>query len=270
MDFRDRNRTVVDENRSSFPRALVFSVGVGLAFGGGLIAGGVADTRVTPPEREPENPIARAEARTRAYEAIVKGQQLTWHHELTAPDAPMPAAPALAKAPTSPSTATDHEHAAATDHDAPAAAEAPAAADPPVEDKALRAPEPDATPEPAKHAPTEGARDARVDRDDENGGDVVARPDPKKLDEAFARVVGDKRAAAPTKHYAIQLASVPSAEVARAEADKWKKRGVSVSIVSAEVAGKGTMYRVRVTGLSSKDAATAKKGELGEGIIVAE
>ncbi len=264
MDFRDRNRTVIDDSRRSFPRALFFSVGVGLAFGGGLVAGGVADTRVDPPAREPDDPLARAEARTRAYEAIVKGQQLTWHHELTEPDAAMPAPPALAKAPTSP------EHGAAVDHDAPAAAEAPQAADPPIEDKALRAPEAEAAPAPVKHAATDGARDARVDRDDEAGGDVVARPDPKKLDEAFARVMGGKGDASSNKHYALQLASVPSADVARAEAEKWKKRGVNVSIVSAEVAGKGTMYRVRVTGLVSKDAASAKKGELGEGIIVAE
>jgi cell division septation protein DedD len=266
MDFRDRNRTVVDDNRPGFPRALVFSLGVGLAFGGGLIAGGVADTRVELPAREPDDPVARAEARTRAYEAVVKAQQLTWHHELTEPDAPLPTAPALAKA----SSPSPKDPAATDTHDAPAAAEAPKAADPPIEDKALRTPEPEAVPEPVKRAPTEGARDARVDRDDEAGGDVVTRPDPKKLDEAFARVVGDKGAAAPTKRYAVQLASVPSADVARAEAERWKKRGVNVSIVSAEVAGKGTMYRVRVTGLSSKDAATAKKGELGEGIIVAE
>jgi hypothetical protein len=278
MDYSDRSSA--DRAPTRFGRALFFAVGVGFAFGGGLVAGGVADTRVDPPAREPVDPLARAEARTRAYEAMVRNQQLTWHQELTAPDAAMPVPPALAKVTTKPTPTTEDRGAGTATQDkadrGSTVAEVAKAADPPIDDKALRAPEPEPVadaPARAEAADDAATRGARVDRDDENGGEVVTRADPQKLDAAIARVVGDSAtgpAGTVARRYALQLASVPSAETARTEAEKWKKRGLTVTIVSAEVAGKGTMYRVRATGFPSKDAAVTKKAELNEGIIVAE
>jgi cell division septation protein DedD len=271
VDRSDRNRTIID-GPARFPKALALSLGLGLAFGGGLVAGGVADTEVTPPAPEPDDVLARAEARTRAYDALVKNQPLTWHRELTEPDPAMPPPPAAAKVATTTTTTTT---APAPDHATQHAAE------PPVEDRVLRAAEPEADApagpaattvraDAAAAADAAATRGAQVDRVDEDGGDIV-RPDPKKLDEAFARLAGDAKAASTTnRRYAVQLASVPTMADARATVEKWKKKGIATSIVTAEVAGKGTMYRVRIAGLASKDEAARRKAEANDGIIVAE
>jgi cell division septation protein DedD len=286
VDSIDRNRTIIDSS-FRFPKAVALALGLGLAFGGGLVAGGVADTRVDPPAPEPEDPVARAEARTRAYDALVKNQPLTWHHELTAPDPKMPAPPPAAKtAPSASSTTASADdvaaagahgtapttgHGSATTPTKPAAPAPTAeqATEPPLLDRALRAEtEPEPAPAPRRNDVDE-ARGANVDRDDEDGGEIV-RPDPRKLDEAFARVAGNTTPTTSTKRYAIQLASVPNADDARAVVEAWKKKGVKAAIVPAEVAGKGTMYRVRISGLASKEDATRRKAELNDGIIVAE
>jgi cell division septation protein DedD len=265
MDFRDRNRTVID-TPFSFPRAVLVSVGLGLAFGGGLVAGGLGDTRVAPPEREPVNALARAEARTRAYEALVKGQPLTWHQELMQPEPTTPPPPTLARVKGGGAAVASHDAGTKDPSAAPAATEPTTAAL--VVDKALKAPEPEPEPAPTRAPVVDEAREANVDRDDEAGGEVTKPGDPRRLDAAFARVMGK---ATPSKtKYAVQLASVPQPEKAKEIAEAWRKKGAKADVVTAELAGKGTVYRVRVTGFASRDDAVKAKGELNEGIIVAE
>jgi cell division septation protein DedD len=267
MDFRDRNRTVID-TPFTFPRAVLVSVGLGLAFGGGLIAGGVGDTRVPPPEREPVNALARAEARTRAYEALVKGQPLTWHQELLQPEPATPPPPSLARVKATGTAAVAAHDAASKAPSAAATAATEPTTAPLVVDKAMKAPEPEPEAVPSRAPVVDEAREANVDRDDEAGGEVAKPGDPRRLDAAFARVMGK---ATPSKtKYAVQLASVPQPEKAKEIAEAWRKKGAKADVVTAEVAGKGTVYRVRVTGFASRDEAVKAKGELNEGIIVAE
>jgi hypothetical protein len=272
----ERDRPTPGNSSRGFGRSLFFATSIGLAFGGGLVAGGIGDTSVASPEPEPLDPVARALERTRAYEELVKSQKLTWHGELTGLDAPLPPPPPLAKVVLKPTTTAPtpatagNQVLSGVETKTSSAAEATQAATPPIVDQAMRTPEPEHEPVPHVQDDDAHARGARFDRDDEAGLDVQTRQDPKKLDAAIARVVGGNASREPTARFALQLASVPSPEAARAEVDKWKERGLSVSVVTSEVAGKGTMYRVRATGFSSKDEAAAKKAELKEGIIVVE
>ena len=237
---------------SSLPRALLAAVGVGVAFGAGLVAGGIGKAEAAVVVVDPD-PVARAEARTQAYEAMMSGAKLNWHQELTAPDPALPApAPKVSSI-------------AATTTKAPAAPLAEAATASPMIDKALVAAEIEA-PAPLKVAAAE--TESAGDDDD----DVVVRPDPKLLDAAMARVLGERAAASPVadKRYAVQLASTGTEASAQVLADDWNERGHKAVVVAADVAGKGTMYRVRITGIASRAAADALKLKLGQGLVVAD
>jgi|GEM_PF-1964575 len=69
--------------------------------------------------------------------------------------------------------------------------------------------------------------------------------------------------------FAVQVASVTSREAAQRVADDLKASGQRVAIVEAEVNG-NTVYRVRVPGFGSRDAANAAKAKLGKGFVTAE
>ncbi len=248
MDLRDRSKTIL-ESSSSLPRALVVAVGVGLAFGAGVVVGapdhggatgGAVDER--------SDPVVAAAVRTKLYEERMKGVQLTWPKELTSFDPVLPAPP---KSTPTKTTKPLSEEASSS----------------PIVDKAVVA----ATAEPvvvAKAAVVE--EDAGVKDDD-----VVNAPDPKRLDDAISKVLGEQKKS-PTqetsteKRYALQLASTGTAASAKVLADSWTQKGVKAGVVEAEVAGKGTMYRVRVAGIASRAAADALKAKLGQGLVVAD
>jgi len=246
LDFSDRSRTLIEKS-ASLPKALVAAVGVGVAFGAGLVAGGIgkADAAVV----ADVDPVVSAQARTTSYEARMKGVQLTWHKELTSFDPELPAAPRPAT---------------------PAALKpaAPLAEDPsssPIVDRAvLTAPLP---PEPVARPVARAEADA--DTDDSDDADARA-PDPKRLGAAITRVLGEKTKTDPVseKRYAVQLASTSTQASAVILAETWSSRGVKALVVSAEVPGKGTMYRVRVEGIASRAAADALKARLGQGLVV--
>jgi cell division septation protein DedD len=70
--------------------------------------------------------------------------------------------------------------------------------------------------------------------------------------------------------YALQLASVATRAGAEALAAEWQQKGVQASVVEAEIPGRGTVYRLRVSGLSSRAVAEEHKARLGQGLVVAE
>ncbi|MDP2345915.1 MAG: SPOR domain-containing protein [Deltaproteobacteria bacterium] len=229
------------ERAFSLPRALVAAVGVGVAFGAGMVIGGIGKAEAAAVDAVTD-PVARAEARTKAYEQLIKGTQLSWHQELTAPE------PALLPLPSKKAVV------------APLAEEATAS---PMVDRALSAPEPEVVVKPVVAEIVDAGPDA---------DDVVTRPDPKLLDAAMARVLGDKSVAAPVsdKRYAVQLASTGTEAAALILAADWATRGHAAVVVAADVPGKGTMYRVRIGGIASRAAADALKLRLGQGLVVTD
>lgn len=244
----DPARTLLDKP-TSLPKALVAAVGVGLAFGAGFVVGGIGDARAEGDAVVDVDPVAAAAARTKQYEERVKGLSLTWHQELNAVDAlpstlPPPAAPKVASLPV---------------------AEEPSSA--PIVDKAVVAAVDEPPLPPKRAAPVEPDHNSD---DESDAKKVKSKPN---LDAAIGKVLGDKAAekassTTPEKRYALQLGSTGSEAGAQVLADGWAARGHKVSVVAAEVAGKGTMYRVRIGGIASRAAADALKAKLGQGLVV--
>jgi cell division septation protein DedD len=249
----DPARTLLDKP-TSLPKALVAAVGVGLAFGAGFVVGGIGDARAEGDGVAvvDVDPVVAAATRTKLYEERVKGLSLTWHQELNAVDAlpstlPPPAAPKVASLPV---------------------AEEPSSA--PIVDKAVVAAADEPPPPPKRAAPSEPDHNSD---DESDAKKVKSKPN---LDAAIGKVLGDDRlekaaekaSTTPEKRYALQLGSTGSEAGAKVLADGWAARGHKVSVVAAEVAGKGTMYRVRIGGIASRAAADALKAKLGQGLVV--
>ena len=92
MDLSDRSRTLIEKS-TSLPKALVAAIGVGVAFGGGLVIGGIGKADASVVVAPASDPIATALVRTKAYEERMKAVDLTWHKELTAFDPALPPPP---------------------------------------------------------------------------------------------------------------------------------------------------------------------------------
>lgn len=248
----------------SLPLSVVFAAAVGGAFGLGIIAGGSGAAHASAPALSERDPLGKAEARTAAYEALVKASTSTWHAELTAPEPtaapPLPRPAAVA----SPAAASDHTDAPATP---PASPEVVQAIKDAVQQEVVAA---------TKAASTSGAapsaRDLHEDRVDEEGDvDRSAQPDPLRLNSALQKVLGDRATvASEDRHYALQLASTGTAAGARSIADGFKARGFAPEVVAAEVPGRGTVYRVRLGGLATRAAAESMKARVGQGLVVSE
>lgn len=243
------------EGSASLPRALIMALGAGAVFGVGLVCGGIGRAEAAPVVVDVD-PVARAEARTKAYHELMKATPLTWHQELTAPEPALPALPAPSALPT------------AAKAPVPPRPLAEAATAAPIVDKALAAYAPDLAVQ--KPALVRDGNDDAVDNDDDAG--PVVRPDPKLLAAAMARVLGEQKVAPPVsdKRYAVQLASTGTEASARTLAEGWTQRGQKAVVVAADVAGKGTMYRVRIGGIASRAAADALKLKLGQGLVVSD
>jgi hypothetical protein len=257
MDFaKDKNRTIVERAPMSMPRAVVVAAAVGTAFGLGVVSARAAgpspeQQAVVEVDTDRGDALARADARTKAYEAVVKQATSTWHAELTGPE-------------------TAVASALPTKAAAVAAAEEPSSS-PTVDADVVRAPEPVVEAKPAVADAEPAARDQNEDRDDEEG-DVDTGAKPEKLAAAINKVLGEKKEPAPgdTRRYAVQLASTPKKDSAAREAADFVARGVPAKVVAAEVPGKGTMYRVRVSGLATRAAADAMKARIGQGLVVTD
>lgn len=262
---RDRARTIIERasGTMSLPLSVLVAAAVGGAFGLGIIAGGSGTAHASAPVAA-RDPVQRAEDETAAYEAMVKASTSTWHAELTSPEAivkaPPPAtAPASALAPSTDAAPTTP----------PASAEVVQAVKEAVQQEVVAVA---ATRAAARSDSAPAAREKHEDRNDEEGDvDVPVAPDPRRLNTALQKVLGDKSTAATEDHrYALQLASTGTEAGARAIADGYKARGFAPQVVAADVPGRGTVYRVRLGGLATRAAAESMKARVGQGLVVSE
>ena len=268
MDFsRDKTRTIIERSSLSMPKAVVVAAAVGCAFGLGVVSARAAgpDDRqgIVADDRALEgDALARADARTKAYEARIKAATSTWHAEITAPEVIE-----VVALPTKTKPAVTAVVAAV---EAVAANEAPSSS-PTVDTDVVRAA--DLEPAEAKKPDAEPAARAKNEDRDEDEGDVVTAPKPEQLAAALSKVLGQKAAstaAVDDRRYAVQLASTPKKDAASSIAAGFVQKGFAAKVVVAEVPGKGTMYRVRVNGFATRAAADGVKARIGQGLVVTE
>jgi hypothetical protein len=267
MDHRDVARTEAARSSMGLPRSILLAAVVGGAFGLGLAAG---DSRATAmPADTKKDPIAAADANTERYERLVKASTSTWHRELTTPEPPttlaaipgMKGAATTATSLTSPPSFSPPEVPSAAPVVATEVVQAVRESHQPAVVAAVEV-------EPQPHA-------ANDDRADQIGdADRAAAPDPRRLAQVIDHVVnaGPKKeptSAEPTR-FALQLASTGTAAGAKAIAEGFSARGFAPTVTSAEVPGRGTVYRVRIAGLVGRAAAEAMKARVGQGLVVTE
>ena len=179
--------------------------------------------------------------RSDALEQARATPPLTFQEELTRPTPPTPA---VTKAPAAPASSPPPVAAAAAPPARAQAASRPpapvAAAEPRPQPEHKAAPErkPDASPaETTRATPAE----AVVTR----STPTAAHPGPKPPDVSAAG-----------GPFTLQLGASPDRDVAERQAARLREKGYAPYIISAEVPGKGTWYRVRMGSFPTKDAAS--------------
>ena len=199
-----------------------------------------------------------------ALERARAAPPLTFQEELTKPVASAPAAirPPAVSPPPAPATSASPSTAAAHPPPAPAAVAASAtsvasspaasaskpaaaarAAAAPVATTSATEPKPERKAEPEKKA--EAARTAPVESVATRSTPAAAHSAPKVPD-----------ATSSTGAFTLQLGASPSRDDAERQASRLREKGYAPYIVTAEVPGKGTWYRVRMGSFPTKDAAT--------------
>lgn len=268
MDFaKDRHCTLIERAPLSMPRAVIVAAAVGVAFGLGVVSARAAGNDVVKADHVVArgDAVARAEARTKAYESVVKSATSTWHAELTSKETMEPAV--LPTKFTQPVPVVDPSAVVAD-----AVVEQPSSS-PTVDADVVRAVEPVEV-KVARAEVEPAARASNEDRDDQEGDADVTAPKPERLAAALSKVLGEKgtpaTAAVDNRRYAVQLASTPKKDSAASAAAGFVQKGFAAKVVAAEVPGKGTMYRVRVSGLATRAAADAMKARIGSGLVVTD
>ena len=181
-----------------------------------------------------------------ALERARAAPPLTFQEELTKPAAP---APTVVRAPAAAMpavAATSNSQASAP----PAASPAPTASTPSASKIVPAARPPPATPvvaaaEPKPAPKAEPARAAHVESVATRSAPAAAQPVPKVPE-----------ATSSTGAFTLQLGASPNRDDAERQASRLREKGYAPYIVTAEVPGKGTWYRVRMGSFPTKDAAT--------------
>lgn len=238
----DGGRTIVTQRAGPW-KSIVIACAVGGAFGAGTL---VASPDPHAAARTPETLAAaleRAEQKTAELAEKRGAIKLGFARELEARDAP-------AKLPPLPK---GKKSAAAATEDAAQAPEAPPAAAAPATAPAVaRADEGEDAPEPKDDALDAGTK----------------VPDPARVQRSIAKVLGSAPVAeaapkaAANGVFALQVASTPQRDAAEQLAQKLKGQGHAARVVTAELDGKGTVYRVRVGAFADRAQADAYKGKL--------
>ena len=197
-----------------------------------------------------------------ALERARAAPPLTFQEELTKPAASAPTAirPPAASAPATPATSTATAAARPAAAPATVATSAPPAANPsavsaskpaaparaaavPVATTAATETKPERKVEPEKKA--EAVRTPPAESVATRSAPAAAHPSPKVPE-----------ATSPTGAFTLQLAASPNRDDAERQASRLREKGYAPYIVTAEVPGKGTWYRVRMGSFPTKDAAT--------------
>jgi DedD protein len=198
------------------------------------------------PDHSPDL-LTALDHRSDALERARAAPPLTFQEELTRPT---PAAPTVARpAAPAPATTTAPAAAAAAAPSTPLPAAKPATparaaavpaasvASADVKPPQERKPEPEKKPEPAHAAAAESVATRSTP--------AAAHPAPKVPD-----------ATSSTGAFTLQLGASPNRDDAERQASRLREKGYAPYIVTAEVPGKGTWYRVRMGSFPTKDAAT--------------
>lgn len=216
-------------------------VAIGITFALGVMVGRRAEKLAQAQHEAPADPLKRIDDERKIQD------ELTYYARLTQPKGDHFVASPL---PSKKTKAPDTTQLVATD-----AVDSTLFAPPPVAPVAPVA----AKPEPAQivvaQAPT-----------------PAAQPKPAAAEPIKAPVVSDRAGAdaakdlhsgrATTGQYTIQVSSFQTADEANAYAGSLKRKGYSPYVVSTQIAGKGTWYRVRVGAFATSDAANAAKQQL--------
>ena len=179
-----------------------------------------------------------------ALERARAAPPLTFQEELTRPATP---APTVVRAPApaaTPAAATSSATSTATPAATPASTASkitPAARPPPATAMAEAKPAPKAEPE----KKPEPARTAKVESVATRSAPAAAQSVPKVPEATSA-----------TGAFTLQLGASPNRDDAERQASRLREKGYAPYIVTAEVPGKGTWYRVRMGSFPTKDAAT--------------
>ncbi len=269
-------RSVATQAMWGYAKASASALVLGAAFGGGLLFGAADDD-----DAQPAQPaLAAADASTDKLEAVQQKLRLAFHKELTGAPRDKPHG--------TPVTPTDIVHTAAA-HAVPAASPVPEA-----EEASSGTEPPESAPKaaaPAIAAATQDDADDQAPANAEELEELMATPpkaeteaDRTRVARAIARVLGDDAApsapdvvekakqiaAAEQPRYAVQIASTPSEEGAAALVEKLRGQGHEARISKVDLPEKGAMFRVRIGGFTSRDAASAYREKLGEGFVIGE
>lgn len=270
MDELDRARRTLIQRSSVLPRPILAAVGIGAAFGLGILAGGIGEARGAAPASD-EDVLAAARARSVALVEKQGAIKLAFPAELLAPEARGGARPVVndADKAATDKTATDK---AATDK--PATDKA--ATDKPATDKAPANSAP-ANTAPANSAPTDSSDKSSADKakasaapsDQANDDEPAPRADEERpsIQATLAKVLGGAppTASAPpaprARSFALQVASLPQRAAAEDLTRKLSGQGLNARVVVGEVGGR-EVFRVRVGSFAERDKAEAAKGKL--------
>jgi septal ring-binding cell division protein DamX len=207
--------------------------------------------------------LSALDANAQALQQAQKEPPLTFQDELTrkaatepvaAPPQPKPAKPAAAK------PATTAAAPAQKPVEKPAPAEQPNALHSADEELAALA----AVKRPQAPAPTSVAPATPAPAPKPTPGEVQEEPVPTRtatppsggLKEAIARATQRPTEAVPGGAFTLQLSAFQAREEAERFVARLRDRGYAPYIVAAEVANKGTWYRVRMGSFPSREAAT--------------
>lgn len=242
IDELDRARRTLISKSTVLPRSVLAAVGLGAAFGLGILAGGIGEARGNAPRDE--DVLAAARARSEALAIRQSEIKLAFPAELLAPEAK-----GGARAVVPP---TDKPQNDKPQNDKPQA-------DKPQPDK----PQPDKPQADKPQVESPGA--AERDLDEEAApADEAPRP---TLQATLAKVLGGAPPTAATppspraKSFALQVASLPQRAPADELAKKLAGQGLNARVVVGEVGGR-EVYRVRVGSFGERDKAEAAKGKL--------
>jgi cell division protein FtsN len=237
FDF-ERQRTIIAAQRGPLS-AILIAVGLGASFGAGALVGrGGGHAAASIPTDQ--NTLQLAASRTAKLEETRQRLNLSFAHELLRPDPKEKLAPL----PRNKSGAAREATLAPMTAPIPAAAEADVAA-------------------PAKAVDADTATPPEDDDDE--------KPSPKKSDrarmqQALAKVLGEPAkaevATAAKVSFSLQVSSTPVKENAEALQKKLTQQGHKARVVEASLDGDKRVYRVRVSGFSSREEADRYKSKL--------
>lgn len=242
---------------------------LGAAFGGGILW---ADSRSDDDAGDDARPaLVAADERTQKLEVVQKRLTLHYPDELQGPPRAAEVDPfSMQGDPVKPAPApASKDEGASTSGTEPPEGNADAGAPPAVPHASKDAD----TPAPEEEALTDKPRETETAADRTRVAqalaNVLGKDTPKWAQEAAeSDADSDPEPVAESASYAIQVAATPNEDGAEKMVAELAGAGHKAVVQRVDVDGKGAMFRVRVVGFSSRDAADAYRSKLGKGLVL--